>query len=842
MSQQRFRQVRELFDAALEVAPEARFDWCAKACVDDPSLLVELLRLLERDAALKGSNTTPAVGLVAAALNADSARQLAGARAGRYTLVEEIGQGGMGRVFLAVREDAGVRQEVAVKLLRREMIDTAMLGRFQTERRILAGLNHPAIARLLDFGETTEGIPFVAMELVRGESIIAYCARLGLGVRERLQVFRQVLGAVAHAHRNLIVHRDIKPANVLVDASGNVKLLDFGIAKPLQAQGDATATNMRYLTPNYAAPEQFAGGPVSVMSDVYALGALLYELLSGRPPLALDGISVGEIERRVLQHPPEALERAAGQGARAAAALGRADLPAWRRSLRGDLDAIVHKALRKEPNGRYLSVEALDADIQCYLERRPVLASGNRRAYRIGKFVQRHRLLLGVVVCALLAVAGALATALRQASVAAAERDGARAAVTVLSESFRAADPLREASGHVTASQILLVAARQTAALRESQPQVHAALVAEIGEAELALGVDPGSDSELDAALAWTTGSGKDMELARRLRLLSARQAIAAQRMEAADQALKLLEASDGDDPEVLSARAHFLSVSRRVDEAVAVATRAEQALATERGSARHAEAVWQLAEAQRLAGDADGAIATLDRLVEIYDQAAASTGSRALITRLRRVRLLLATARADSGVLAEAAMLVETLGRQYARDSTVMGIAHTAHAQALELTGDRTAAIAAHRRAVEAFVSIYGRGHPNTLRASFNLAEQLAAAHAPDAAAAFEALFEDTSRAGLRDSPLGVYFRHKYARQLIADRDLDSARRVLLPAGFDPDLDALRPGNREGLADDLVLLFGPFDCAASSDRGAHPEAKRIACAAYSIGQPADER
>ena len=831
MSAADFARVRALFDAALDIAPETRAGWLREACAGDTQLHAEVLRLLARDAGLQDQPEPSLTGVFSAALEADSVRQLIGARVGRYRLIAEIGQGGMGRVFRAVREEADdVRQEVALKLLRREMIDSTLLARFRSERRILAALSHPGIARLIDLGESEDGIPYIVMELVRGEPITRYCTRLGLGMRERLELFRQVLAAVSHAHRNLIVHRDIKPANVLVDEVGQVKLLDFGIAKPLHSGGDATATSARYLTPNYAAPEQFVGGAISVMSDVYALGALLHEMLTGHPPLQLDGLGAAEIERRVLQRPPDALEHTVAQDAMAAAHLGRLDLSAWRRMLRGDLDSIVHKALRKEPQSRYLGVEAFDADIANFLANRPVQASGSRRIYRAVKFVQRNRLMLGVICGAMLAVTVALALAVRQAQVAAAERDGARAAMAVLSESFRAADPMRVSAGQVSAAEILRTATQRTSELRQAQPQVHAGLTAEIGEAELALGIVHPTHAELDQAVAWADGS--DPALARRLRLLRARQLIAAHELDAADALLSQLEQTEGSkvSPEVLTARAHQLNIARRPVEAIAAAERAVAALADEAGSARHVEAVWQLAEAQRLADDAKGALRTLEVLGAQFAQ---TDHPRALLTQLRLIRMHVLM---KDGVQVLPAMeaLLTALEQQFGANSTVLAVALGVHAQALEQSNQVERAVAAHDRAIEASRSGLGVTHANTLMARYNRADMLHRWQDARADSAFQSLLDDIDRAGVRDTRVGVFVRQNYVGILTARGDLDSARRTLLPDGFTPRLADMRPGNRRELASALRELFGPISCGRrpAPDGSARARAAEIACAA----------
>src|SRR5581483_2164231 len=295
--------------------------------------------------------------------------------------------GGMGTVYRAERVDGSVSQEVAVKFVRRELVDALTLKRFQLERQVMATLNHPYIARLLDASQLDDGTPYYVMEFVHGLAITEYCDREALDARARVALVRKVCGAVAEAHRELIVHRDLKPGNILVDETGNPKLLDFGIAKPIGAAsgiaGDETGTAYRYFSPQYAAPEQLGGAPVGVACDVYALGLLLYELLAGQRPFDLAGLSAGQIERLIKEVPPaapsSALARSSGISARV-------------RHLCGDLDGIVMRCLRKLPNERYASVEQLEADLGNYLEGRPVQARGGHGWYRAQKFVMRNKL------------------------------------------------------------------------------------------------------------------------------------------------------------------------------------------------------------------------------------------------------------------------------------------------------------------------------------------------------------------------------------------------------------------------------------------------------------------
>ncbi|MBP6002588.1 MAG: serine/threonine protein kinase [Pyrinomonadaceae bacterium] len=330
---------------------------------------------------------------------------LIGKQIGSYTLLEVVGTGGMGTVFRASRD--GFEKEFAVKLIKRGMDTDAVLRRFQLERRILSRLEHPNIAGLLDGGTTDDGLPYFVLEFVDGVPVTRFCDDRRLDVRERIELFRRICSAVSYAHQNLVVHRDLKPSNILVTADGTPKLLDFGIAKMLGSEEtEATATQARMFTPEYASPEQLNGLPVTTASDVYSLGVVLYEMLSGQRPFRSTGKSYQDIVNRIMTEEParpssffggtqQAIQgdtspddqRRTGGGSGNDAA-GVHD----RRSLEGDLDNIILKALRKEPERRYQSVQEFSEDIRRHLSGLPVTATADTRLYRLSKFVARHRM------------------------------------------------------------------------------------------------------------------------------------------------------------------------------------------------------------------------------------------------------------------------------------------------------------------------------------------------------------------------------------------------------------------------------------------------------------------
>ena len=346
-----------------------------------------------------------------------------GRRMGAYEIVEEIGRGGMGTVYLARRHD-DFEKQVAIKRVRTGTSDLETLRRFLSERRIAARLEHPNIARLLDAGATPEGEPYFVMEYVQGELLLEYCRRGSATLEERLEIFEEICGAVSFAHRNLVVHRDIKPANIVVTSRGTPKLLDFGIARILDAEGRSsggTQTLYPVMTPDYASPEQIRGGPITTATDVYSLGVVLYELLTGRRPYRLETGRTDELIRVVCEtDPPRPSAAASSEPAPpdsddAAGSPPGGETPATlSRRLRGDLDAIVEKAMRKEPEHRYASVDQLAADLGRYRLGQPVLARRGNVAYRAGKFARRHRIGLAAAALVFLALGVATTATLRE--------------------------------------------------------------------------------------------------------------------------------------------------------------------------------------------------------------------------------------------------------------------------------------------------------------------------------------------------------------------------------------------------------------------------------------------
>jgi serine/threonine protein kinase len=420
-SRDRWPVVSPYLDRALEMTSDERTPWLAALRAEDPTLAADLQALLDERDALSRE------GFLAGAPPLPPPPSLSGQTVGAYTLVSPIGQGGMGSVWLARRSDGRFEGLVAVKLLNASLVGHAGGQRFEREGSILARLSHPHIAHLIDAGLSPSGQPYLVLEHVDGERIDAYCDAGHLDLSARIRLFLDVLAAVAHAHANLIVHRDIKPSNVLVARDGRVKLLDFGIAKLLEvdalsSEPALTREGGAVLTPEYAAPEQVTGGPITTATDVYALGVLLYVLLAGRHPVGAAVRSPADLLKAIVDTEPEWLSDAAADTLRHAPkalaenAERRATTPdRLRRRLRGDLDTIVAKALKKSPLERYASVTALAEDLRRYLDQQPISARPDTLRYRTAKFVRRNRTPVALASLAVVALVAGLVGTVTQA-------------------------------------------------------------------------------------------------------------------------------------------------------------------------------------------------------------------------------------------------------------------------------------------------------------------------------------------------------------------------------------------------------------------------------------------
>ncbi|MEN8006336.1 MAG: serine/threonine-protein kinase [Candidatus Krumholzibacteriota bacterium] len=484
----RWEKVQELFTAALEVAPAERRAFVAAHCNSDAELAMEVLSLLASDAEDPGYLDALAADLggLVCEPGSEIADALVGTRLDRYTIEREVARGGMGTVYLARRSDGTYDEQVALKVIRRGMDSEQITARFLVERQILARLRHPNIANLLDGGITPDGRPYLVMEYVEGRPIDEYCRDEGLGLTARVELMRTVCATVQHAHNNLVVHRDLKPSNILVTADGTVKLMDFGIAKLLEDDGvvgDAPRTipGLQVLTPGYAAPEQINGDPITTATDVFGLGLVLYQVLTGTRPFGGSEATAREIATETCERDPDPPSRKVAGGEIAA------------RRLAGDLDNIVLMALRREPERRYNSPGRLADDLGRHLAAEPVFARPATLQYRTGKLISRYRLAFTAVAAVLVVTVGLVSFYTAQL---AHERDLARQGeakaeqvAAFLTDMFALADPDQSRGADITAREILTRGAENVDTGLADQPAVQGEMLDVLGGVHRGLGM-----------------------------------------------------------------------------------------------------------------------------------------------------------------------------------------------------------------------------------------------------------------------------------------------------------------------------------------------------------------
>jgi len=492
METHRWDTLKQLFSQALELAPEARSRFAASSCGSDSNLLMSLERLLQGDS-VEDTFLEPLPEF-----EVDSVRDAVPERIAAYRIVRRISSGGMGDILLGVRADEQFEKRVAIKVLKRGLDTQGLLERFALERRTLASLEHPNIARLLDAGGLPDGRPYLVMEYVDGRPIDAFCEEEEIDIRGRLEIFLAVCGAVQSAHSRLVVHRDLKPANILVADDGSVKLLDFGVAKLLHSE-DSLSTEPGSESPmtlGYASPEQIAGEPITTSTDVYSLGVILYRLLTGAVPLESDSqVELRRIVREELPELPSSRVRRGGHRSRL-------------QVLRGDLDNIMMMALRKEPERRYSSANDLALDIRRYLSGFPVVSRPPTLLYRLGKFSKRNRVPLVAGVVVVLALITAVVVSVKQARAAVLARTQAESALehaqevtSFLQVMLKSANPA-ERGRDVRVRDVLDTASVQLGEQFEDRPLLEASLRTTLGKTYLALGALNESQRELERALA----------------------------------------------------------------------------------------------------------------------------------------------------------------------------------------------------------------------------------------------------------------------------------------------------------------------------------------------------
>jgi serine/threonine-protein kinase len=736
----RWREVEALFERALAASAEERTDLVEREAAGDPELREAVLRLLAAERTSEGFLDQPAgrfagrlLEEIAAGRAAEPAdASAAGARFGPYRVLEEIGAGGMSRVYRAERADGAFEQQVALKVMRLSGPHLEERERrFRAERRVLAALEHPGIARILDGGTGEGGLQYLAIELVDGQPLDRYAAEQGLDLAARLRLFGRVCAAVHYAHQRLIVHRDLKPGNILVDRSGEPRLLDFGIAKLLADPGEEggdgappTRTGLLMMTPEYAAPEQLRGEPVTTATDVYALGVVLYELVSGRRPFDLSGRSPSEIDVIVSQRaPPSLASLPLAVDARAGGVAAR------------DLDAVVQKALAKEPERRYPSVAELADDVGRALSGHPVQARPPSWSYRLGRFVGRHRLATALGAAGVLLVVGLTAgftwrlaaerdATRRQASAAERARAEAEQVLAFLTELFQTADPLSALSpgrtGTALSAQALLDrSVERLAGAEAADPLIKARILTVVGGIYRRLGVAERAEPLLREGLALREGASGDhrLELAESWLALARLHELRAEYEPAAELASRAVaELRVAGEPRRLAPALEALGTIRlhRSDWTAAVAALEESIALWDRLGTpeRQVEALVNLAQAESALERPDAARANLERSLALVESHRGAEHASVALPLVALASLHSDTGRPDQAIplLARARRLLEdAFGPEDFRVAVVannLGIAHTR-------SGDHEAALGYLREALAGYRR-WQEGHPD--------------------------------------------------------------------------------------------------------------------------------
>lgn len=743
MTIERWDRLQELFHAASGLPESEQEMFLRRECGDDLEMLEQLRGLLSEQ-------TDPAekIGAELADYNNESDLSLEGSEVGAYRLIRRVGSGGMGSVFLAERADGSFERQVALKVVKKGMDTERVVQRFRVERQILARLDHPNIARLIDGGVTDDGRPYFVMEFVDGQPITNYCDDKRLGVPGRLKLFQKVCSAVQYAHQSLVVHRDLKPSNILVTDEGDVRLLDFGIAKLLdesESEG-LTGTGAQLLTPAYAAPEQLLARDVTTVTDVYALGVILYELLAGRRPFEPKKTPV-EYQAEVLSGDPIRPSTALTQlpatangaddqsAARNVAVARGSQIDRLRAILRGDLDTICLMALRLEPESRYSSAEQFAADVQRYLDGQPVVARNHTLGYRLNKYLQRHR--LGVISTAA-AIAVFLVTIGFYTSELAAERDNAldqrRKADEVVGfvlGLFEVADPALSRGSDVTARELVDAGAQRVRQELQSQPLVQAEMMRVMGNVYHELGLTDEGRELLEAALERHTDLYGELHRETASTQLSLgilhqtsgdfeqasamiNQALDTQRQLATQDDFELLEAI-GAGAFLQETIGDYVSAEALHREALALA---EQLSAGE-DNAYFGQALARLAGLYRLQDRPDEAEPLLRRALAMQGRVYQGAHPESDETKRQLAELL-----ADLGQEAEAEQLflelIESRTRMMGPDHYELGSVWNSYGHLLAQRGDIDRAIEAYETMLNITRGAYGDVHP-ALAAGYN-------------------------------------------------------------------------------------------------------------------------
>lgn len=785
--------LRKLFDQLADASADFQAEKIRLLRADDPELADELTALLAIESSGSPTFGTAIKQSILGVFDRAETLGYLSTPVGRYELIKEIGRGGMSVVFLAVRHDGDLQQQVALKMLRKGLLDEKSIDRFHRERKFLANLQHPNICSFVDSGATDDGTPYLVLELIKGQDLLSFAKERALGIEERVRLFQRVLDGVAYAHKNLIIHRDLKPSNVLVDQHGTPKLLDFGIANSMDS--DTSRETERWFTIEYGAPEQVLGRPLTTTCDLYSAGLILFELLSGRAAFALGGKTAAEVERTIIHVPPPLMHlqtRAADE-----------------------LDCIVQKALRKEPEARYQTAEEFAQDMSYWLDRMPVLAKGSHGSYRFKKFIQRHIALASAAVLIVLILAFSIAQILRGSAAARAERDRATFALSILTNAFVAADPLQSSRGEMTVRDVLKSSSDQLLKLEHVYPEDFVRIGTQISGLQIRLGMT--QDGQQLAARAYDKAVLIGDEDAR-IELNRAR--IRAENVLGHDDKAIALMAQESSElarnhPEFLMLQADVLTYSSDMSEKRRLL---EASVAGFENHLEHPAAITahtRLAELYYRAEQAQVALgfsaATLDKFKVRF-----GTNHPSVVrAQFNQLRMKVLTGQ-DENAINEGLAMLPRLGQTFGQRSTTLAMIHGLLAHSYRNVNKTVEAVKHNQIAVDIYHSALGPYNETTLRERLNLAITLK--RISETSAETQNEFQVVSNAAIDSQLLSDDFRHyaiAYAAlyfQSIGKFDL--ALETLASPRYERDLTVLSDAARKDFAQDLLSIATDAGCA----------------------------
>ena len=815
MTNYHFR-IRELFDELVDLTEPEQKNRLELIRINESELVEELHKLLviERNDARFVTKASQLA--IASTIRNAEVKNLLKTEVGKFTLVEEIGRGGIGVVFKGLRSDGELQHVVAIKMLQNSQINHKSIERFLRERAFLANLKHPNICEFIDSGMSESGSPYVVMELIEGRDLLTYANEMQLGIEQRLQIFLTILQGVEFAHQNLVIHRDLKPSNIIINQYGIAKLVDFGIAQSISSS--ASKETERWFTAQYCAPEQFRGDHLTTSCDIYSLGVILFELLSGKSLFTHENLSIGEFERHVLHVPAPLMRLGADKG----------KWQFWSGGRLKELDAVTQKALRKEPAERYRSVAEFAQDLRHWLAQRPVLAKGNHLGYRLKKLFQRNQVAVAASTIMAIALIGAIVQTLRQNEITKLERNRAELALSIMTDAFAAADPLHANKGEMNVRTVLKASTDRLLELDDQHAVDLVQVGLKISSVQSRLGLT--QDSKLLAEAAYKKAielGDEDSRIA--LNRLRAQAEIVLGNLTGAREIL--LKESNNEaklHPEYLFLMAEtFAYDEQNMQSKEEYLLKSVAAFEAQPDLPTAVLAGIRLAESNYRTNRKTEALKIANDNLQKFRQRQGPQSASAI--RAEFYQLNLQQRLGSSGtVITDGLALLPRIEQTYGKDSSTYGSIHSLLASAYRSANQPAVAVVHNRVVYETYRGTMGALHESTLREFLNLAFTMkrVASMQTETIETFSQVVRDVLASNLLDEEFrhyavasaALYFRSVGQHQLAMD--------ALANQNYRPEVASWDDARRADFANDLWLIGADAGCATEREQLCNPDAR----------------